>query len=77
MTFKGFWKISDDSLKKVVEKCYLNNEATLNKMHANIAKVMTKTGSSIRKLEEQTAHYYAAKEYFTLKQTLGEIENFL
>jgi hypothetical protein len=35
------------------------------------------TSNSIRKLEEQTYHLFAAKSYFKLKEMISNIENFL
>ena len=69
-TFKGFWKVSDDTFKKVVEQRYMKDKSYNKQVHIDIANALDKNSkNSIRKLEEKTNHLYKAEEWGNLKHT--------
>lgn len=77
-----YWSISNDVLKKSIIKKYLTDKIKDGKpvqltYHLNLGNQMNKTMNSIRKLEEQSINYFFAQEYYLLKQTIADIENFL
>lgn len=77
-TFKGLWSISNESLKQLVQKHYLGaDKQSALQYHIKIADRMNHTPNSIRKLEEQSIHYFLSKQHFLLKQTVTDVENFL
>jgi len=77
-TFKGLWSISNETLKQLVQQKYFgaDRQAALE-YHVKIADRMNQTANSIRKLEEQSIHYFLAKQHYLLKQTVTDVENFL
>lgn len=76
-TFRGLWKITNESFKKLIQKKYLSDKAIVREYHVKIATQLEKTKNDIRKLEEQTNHLFAAQDYDELKHTISDIENFL
>ncbi|CAK67173.1 unnamed protein product (macronuclear) [Paramecium tetraurelia] len=59
-------------------KSLKSNHQYLLQLHDTIATTIDKiTPNSIRKLEEQTFQLYSAKNYFSLKEVISIIENFL
>lgn len=76
-TFRGFWKISNDIFKKVVEQRYMHDKMYSKTVHIEIANALEKTPNSIRMLEEKTNHLYKAEDWGNLKHTLSLIETFL
>lgn len=77
MCYRGYWVCSNEIFRHVIERMYYNKPEVKEAMHKKIAEALEKTSSSVRKLEEQTYHYYSAKDYFTLKQIIATVENFL
>jgi hypothetical protein len=75
--FKNFWKIININVLKFCEQNYLQDKESKKRLHLEIVNELQKKRLSLRKLEELTIHLFLAEEYFTLKQTLCLIENFL
>ena len=76
-TFKGFWKVSNDIFKKIVEQRYIKERKYAVGIHHEISLTLDKTMNSIRKLEEKTNHLFQAEDWVGLKRTLSSIETFL
>jgi hypothetical protein len=77
MCYHNYWVCSNEIFRHVIERMYYNKPEIKEAMHKKIAEALEKTSSSVRKLEEQTYHYYSAKDFFTLKQIIATVENFL
>jgi len=78
--FKGLWMIRSESMKQTITKWYLSsseNNLKIKKYHKRIANALEKTPTSLRKLDELTFHYYKSEDFFLLKETVSNIENFL
>jgi hypothetical protein len=75
--FKGFWKISSDIFKNMVEQRYIKDKKYAVGIHHEISLTLDKTMNSIRKLEEKTNHLFQAEDWVGLKHTLSSIETFL
>ena len=76
------WRISNDTLTKVIYERYMENvvvngKPIIQRYYLNLGNQMNRTENSIRKLEEQTINYFFAQEYYLLKLTISDIENFL
>jgi predicted SnoaL-like aldol condensation-catalyzing enzyme len=76
-TVKGLWKVANPIFHKIVKKLYCSNQQDLNKYHVMIATSLNSSTTTVRKLVEQTHHYYNGEDHFMLKQTISNIENFL
>jgi hypothetical protein len=50
---------------------------TKEALHKRIAEALEKSPICVRRLEEQTYHYYLANDTFMLKQIIANVENFL
>ena len=63
-------------MKKAIESKF---EKEINKysIHEEIANILEKSPSCLRKLEEETYHLHMSKSFFKLKETISDIENFL
>ncbi|CAD8209657.1 unnamed protein product [Paramecium pentaurelia] len=78
MIHKELWIIHNEIFKKVIINTYYIDVKEMLELHDNIATTIDKiTPNSIRKLEEQTFQLYSAKNYFSLKEVISIIENFL
>ncbi|CAK89279.1 unnamed protein product (macronuclear) [Paramecium tetraurelia] len=78
MKHKDLWIIHNEIFKKVVINTYYVDIKEVLELHDNIATTIDKiTPNSIRKLEEQTFQLFSAKNYFSLKEVISIIENFL
>ncbi|CAD8212015.1 unnamed protein product [Paramecium pentaurelia] len=78
MKHKELWIIHNEIFKKVIINTYYIDVKEMLELHDNIATTIDKiTPNSIRKLEEQTFQLYSAKNYFSLKEVISIIENFL
>ena len=77
MSYKGYWVCSNEQFRRVVEKIYYQKSEVKNALHKRIANSLEKSPNCIRKLEEQTYHYYCCRDDFMLKQIIATIENFL
>ncbi|CAD8193095.1 unnamed protein product [Paramecium octaurelia] len=78
MKHKDLWIIHNEIFKKVVINTYYVDIKEILELHDNIATTIDKiTPNSIRKLEEQTFQLFSAKNYFSLKEVISIIENFL
>lgn len=76
-TFRTFWKISNEVIKRVVAELYVSDKENRKRYHLLIANGLEKSENSVRKLEEQCSNYYNGEDYFMLKQTFASIEAFL
>jgi hypothetical protein len=77
MCYQGFWVCNNEILRAALDELYYCKPEKKEDLHKKIALMLEKTPNSVRKLEEQTYHLYSGKDYFTLKQTISTIENFL
>lgn len=76
IVYEGYWNIIDQAFKSfIMERCYKNHD--LSEFHYKIALTLVSVENSVRKLEEEIFHLFHGKEYFRLKQTISNIENFL
>ena len=55
----------------------MDSNSKIKKYHKRIANALEKTSTSLRKLDELTYHYYKSEDFFLLKETVSNIENFL
>ena len=72
--------IRSENMKQAVKKWYLqgpDSNSKNKKYHKRIANALEKTPTSLRKLDELTFHYYKSEDFFLLKETVSNIENFL
>jgi len=81
-TYNGLWNISNEQFKHIINELYLpssQHESTLfiREYHIRIGEEMNNSPNCIRKLEEQTIHYFLSQQHFLLKQTISDIESFL
>lgn len=74
---KGYWKITNPSFVKLYYQNYLKNNSAKRSLHLKIANALDKEEDSIRKLEEQTNNLYHSEDYFSLKQKISSIDNFI
>ena len=74
---RGYWKITNPSFVKLYYKNYLKNNSIKRALHLKIANALEKEDDSIRKLEEQTSNLYHSEDYFSLKQKISSIDNFI
>ncbi|CAD8126406.1 unnamed protein product [Paramecium sonneborni] len=78
MIHRELWIIHNEIFKKVIINTYYIDGQEMLELHDNIASTIEKiTPNSIRKLEEQTFQLFSAKNYFSLKEVISIIENFL
>lgn len=75
--FKSFWKITNMNVLRFCEEKLLSQSEHKKALHRQIVDRVRRERLSLRKLEEMTIHLFLAEEYFSLKQTLCLIENFL
>ena len=76
IVYEGYWNIIDQSFKSyIMDKCYKGYD--LSEFHANIALTQVSVENSVRKQEEEIFHLFYGQQYFRLKQTISNIENFL
>lgn len=73
--FNGFFKLVDSDFIEYTNKMYSDDQIEF--FYKNIADALDDQENSVRKIDEQTFAYIHAKEYFTVKQLLSSIENFL
>ena len=76
-THRGLWKIRNQVLSKVIKERYVNSQEKAREIHLNIANVIEDEVFTLRILEEKTNHYYIAREFNLLKQTIVSIDAFL
>lgn len=74
---KGYWKITNPVFIKLYHKNYLKSHTVKKALHLKIAQALEKEDDSIRKLEEQTSNLYHSEDYFSLKQKISSIDNFI
>lgn len=72
-----YYKNSSEVFQKFVLKKFLSSSKDSQKAHNDIAESLESNAPSIRKLEEQTYHYFKAGNSFQLKQVISKVENFL
>ena len=73
--FNGLYKLIDEEFIRYTSQMYSDDQ--LEYFYRNIGDALEGLPESIRKIKEQTTSYIKAKEYFSVKQILSEIENFL
>lgn len=74
---RGYWKITNPSFIKLYYKNFLKSNTVKRALHLKIATALEKEDDSIRKLEEQTSNLYHSEDYFSLKQKISSIDNFI
>lgn len=77
MEYRGLWMIHEATFKAACFRRFSVQEDMLSGLHERTAEALEQTANSIRKLEEQTYHLYASRNYFKLKENISSIENFL
>lgn len=77
MCFKGYYICHNEVFRRVVESIYYPQPENKKEMHKRIAYIFEKAPNNVRKLEEEATHFYQAEEFFSLKQIISTIENFL
>lgn len=73
--FEGYYKLIDSDFIEYTNKMYSDDQVEF--FYKNIADALDDQENTVRKIDEQTFAYIHAKEYFTVKQILSSIENFL
>lgn len=73
--FGGFYKLINEEFIKYTQQMYTDDQAQY--FYKNIGDALQVYQNSIRKIREQTSAYIKAREYFSVKQILSSIENFL
>lgn len=74
---KNYWKITNPVFIKLFNKRYLKDKSKKKLLHLKISKVLDHKEDSIRKLEEQTNNLFHSEDYFSLKQKISSIDNFI
>ena len=74
--FKKYLKINDPLFLQIFSEKYQKVEK-INIIRLKIAKTLEKGTDSIRKLEEISFNIFLANEFFTLKQKIASIDNFI
>lgn len=77
INYKNYYKITNQTFIKVLNKKTKNQKDFKKNLHIKISEKLQTTPDTLRKLEEQTNNLYLAKEYFSLKQKISTIENFI
>lgn len=88
MCFNGYYMCHNESFRKIVEKLYYPDPQPKDKLfpepvnpkkelHRQIGLIFDKAANNVRKLEEEATHFFRAEEFFSLKQSISTIENFL
>lgn len=77
MCYKGYYICHNEVFRRVVEQIYYPQPEHKKEMHKRIALIFEKAPNNVRKLEEEATHFYQAEEFFSLKQIISTIENFL
>ena len=77
LCYKKYMKITNPSFIKIFWKMHLEDFAVRKRVHIKIANTLESSRDSIRKLEEQTNNLFYANEFFSLKQKIAAIENFV
>jgi hypothetical protein len=77
MCYKGYWTCNNEIFREIIHNIYYHKPEIKTELHKRIAEVLEKSPSCVRKLEEQTYHYYQAGDDFSLKQIIATVENFL
>lgn len=70
-------RVLDNRIIERVGSLYFNTQESIGSLRASIAQSLEGGELSLRILEEQTNNYFAAQEYFNLKQVLSRIEVFM
>ena len=74
-SFNGQYKLIDSEFLAYTKKMYSEDQVEF--FFKNIGDALDDQENTVRKIDEQTHAYIQAKEYFTVKQILSSIENFL
>ena len=74
---KNYWKITNPLFIKLFNKKYLKDKSKKRLLHLKISKALDPKEDSIRKLEEQTNNLFHSEDFFSLKQKISSIDNFI
>lgn len=77
MNYKGYYMSHNEVFRNIVEKLYYPDAARKQELHRHIGLIFDKAPNNVRKLEEEATHFYRSEEFFSLKQSISTIENFL
>lgn len=77
MCFKGYYMCHNEVFRRIVEKIYYPDAPRKKEMHRLLGLTFDKAPNNVRKLEEEATHFFRSEEFFSLKQSISTIENFL
>ena len=75
--YKNYHKITNTVFIKAFQKKISSQKDFKKNLHIKISSIFENSLNSLRKLEEQTNNLFSSKDYFSLKQKISSIENFI
>ena len=74
INYDGLLNFSHQFVKTAVAKYYLDNESKINKARIELTDFFQNQENNLRKADELPWHYLQLKDYYSLKNTIADIE---